>query len=134
MNDIAGRISELINEMKETKSKFANKLNVSQPFVSQLCSGVSVPSDRTISDICRIYNVNEEWLRNGTGEMFKPRSKNQVITDFLADLIKEDNTFRKDLIEALAELDEDDWEVLAKLAKRLAEKGSAADQENGEKK
>lgn len=134
MNDIAGRISELINEMDETKSKFAKKLNVSQPFVSQLCSGVSVPSDRTIADICRIYNVNEEWLRNGTGEMFVPRSKNQVITDFLADLIKEDNTFRKNLVETLAELDEDDWEVLAKLAKRLSSKVSAADQKNGEKK
>lgn len=134
MNDIAGRISELINEMDETKSKFAKKLNVSQPFVSQLCSGVSVPSDRTIADICRIYNVNEEWLRNGTGEMFVPRSRNQVITDFLADLIKEDNTFRKKLVETLAELDEDDWEVLAKLAKRLSSKVSAADQKNGEKK
>lgn len=118
-----------------TQEEFGVRIGgLSRNYVWMIEKGDRIPSDRTINDICREFNVNEEWLRNGTGEMFKPRSKNQVITDFLADIIKEDNTFRKDLIEALAELDEDDWEVLAKLAKRLAEKGSAADQENGEKK
>ena len=118
-----------------TQEEFGVRIGgLSRNYVWMIEKGDRIPSDRTINDICREFNVNEEWLRNGTGEMFKPRSKNQVITDFWADIIKEDNTFRKDLIEALAELDEDDWEVLAKLAKRLAEKGSAADQENGEKK
>ena len=35
------------------------------------------PSDRTISDICREFNVHEEWLRNGIGEMFLDFTKDE---------------------------------------------------------
>ena len=54
--------------------------------------------------------------------MFVQRTRNQTITDFLGDLIIDDNTFKKRLIEALAELDERDWESLEKLATKLADK------------
>ena len=36
-----------------------------------------------ISLICKEYNVNEEWLRNGTGEMFNPEPCDEL--DSLAD-------------------------------------------------
>lgn len=64
------RISKIIEVLKLKKVDFANAIGVSQPFVSELCSGAKSPSDRTISDICRVYNVNEQWLRTGEGEMF----------------------------------------------------------------
>lgn len=57
--------------------------------------------------------------------MFVQRTRNQVITDFLGDLIVEDATFKKRLIEALAELDEGDWESLEKLANKLTNKNES---------
>lgn len=121
---MADRISAIIKEKGLTKSAFAKKINVSQPFVTQLTSGDSSPSDRTIFDICREFDVNEEWLRTGEGEMFIPLTRNQIITDFAADLIREeDGDFKKRLIEALALLDEKEWDVLEGLAKKLAEEG-----------
>ena len=72
--------------------------------------------------ICEKFNVNGEWLRTGNGEMFVPLTRNQLITDFATDLIMEDNTFKKRLVEALAKLDENEWEVLEKLAESLIKK------------
>lgn len=132
--DQGNKIRELRKELGLTLEKFGNSLGVGKTAISKIEHGENKLTDQMAKAICREYNVNYLWLTEGKGDMFIPRSKNQIITDFLADIIKEDNTFRKDLIEALAELDEDDWEVLAKLAKRLSSKVSAADQKNGEKK
>src|SRR5699024_3126734 len=66
--------------------------------------------------------INEDWLRTGDGYPFKKLTRNQVITDFAADLIKEDDSFKSRLIEALAKLSDDEWEVLEKLAVDLSNK------------
>lgn len=70
LKTINERIAACIKESGLTKTAFAKKINISQPFISQLCSGEKLPSDRTIADICREFNVNENWLRTGEGEMF----------------------------------------------------------------
>ena len=124
MKEMNERISAIIEASGIKKTVFANRLNVSQAFVSQLCSGVKQPSDRTIADICREFDVNETWPRTGEGEMFIQRTRNQQITDFLGDLIKEeDGTFKKRLIEAMSKLDKKDWEDLERLVNKLTKKG-----------
>ena len=65
------RIKLLIETLNIKKSDFAKRLNLSQPFVSELCSGSKNPSDRTIMDICREFNVSYDWLTTGEGDMFE---------------------------------------------------------------
>lgn len=123
MTEMNERISTIIEASGIKKTVFADRLNVSQAFVSQLCSGVKQPSDRTIADICREFNVNEDWLRTGEGEMFRPLSRSETIAKFAGELMKdEDDSFRRQLVEALAQLDEKEWEVLAGIAKKLTKK------------
>lgn len=123
MREMNERISAIIEASGIKKTVFADRLNVSQAFVSQLCSGVKQPSDRTIADICREFNINEDWLRTGEGEMFKPLSRSETIAKFAGELMKdEDDSFRRQLVEALAQLDEKEWEVLAGIAKKLTKK------------
>lgn len=62
------RIALLIEESGMTKTAFAQKLNITQPYVSKLLKTGS-PSDRLIEDICEKFEINEEWLRNGTEPM-----------------------------------------------------------------
>ena len=66
------RIRKIVEISKLTKTDFAKKLGISQPFLSQICAGTKVPSDRTISDICRVFNVNRRYLEHGEEPMFMP--------------------------------------------------------------
>lgn len=86
-------------------------------------TGLRTPTDAVLKSICREFNVNEDWLRTGEGEMFKPLSRSETIAKFAGELMKdEDDSFRRQLVEALAQLDEKEWEVLAGIAKKLTKK------------
>jgi transcriptional regulator with XRE-family HTH domain len=49
--------------------QFGKRISISKVSVSRLESGINNPSDQTISLICKEFNINEEWLRYGTGSM-----------------------------------------------------------------
>lgn len=121
MSTINERIAILREGIHLTKTAFAAKINVSQQYISKL-EREGVPSDRTIRDIARAFNVNEVWLRTGTGEMFTPTTRDEEIAQFAAQVIGEEGSFRNRLVSVLARLDEDDWAVLEKIASAMAEK------------
>ena len=86
------RIKKILEELGLKRIDFANRLHISQPFASELCSGAKSPSERTISDICREFGVNESWLRTGEGEMFAaPTAASDKIMDFAAEVAHNDN-------------------------------------------
>lgn len=91
------RISELIKELGIKKIDFAKKLNLSQPFVSELCSGAKMPSDRTISDICREFGISEVWLRTGEGPMKLPQSEDEEFQRAVADIQLHDERMKEAL-------------------------------------
>lgn len=121
VSELNDRIKELIETEGIKKSTFAAKINVSQAFVSQLCSGASQPSDRTIADICREFGVSEEWLRNGKGDMFIQKTESEELSEFFGELLKDKPDFRIRLISVLARLSVEEWEMLENLARKLAE-------------
>ena len=111
--DIFDRIIKVRSESKESQEKFAAKLGLSRNFINQVENKKKNVSDRTISDICREYNINEEWLRTGNGTMTIPISKDKEISRMLATVLKSDeNDFKRRLISALSRLDDEGWEQL----------------------
>lgn len=119
------RIKELRKELGLNQEEFGERLGVSRSVIANIEYDRLKRPDQKESLyklICKEFNVSEEWLRTGNSEMFVPLTRNQLITDFASDLIMEDNTFKKRLVEALAKLDEDEWEVLEKLAESLIKK------------
>lgn len=109
------------------KTAFAERLNVSQAFVSQLCSGASQPSDRTISDICEKFGVNEDWLRNGKQPMFNPRSRNEELMSFATSVAAGDpGSIQAQLLAVMARLTDEQWEVLAQVAKEFVDESKKA--------
>ena len=121
------RIKTLISALEIKKVDFAKRLNISQSFVSDKCSGKSKPSDRTIIDICRKFNVSEKWLRSGEGEMFAKRNRDDEIDAFINKALQDKpESFKLRLISALSRLSESDWEVLERFAADLVSKSAKA--------
>ena len=117
------RIKKILEELGLKKVEFAERLHISRPYASELCSGAKAPSDRTISDICREFGVREAWLREGEGEMFVQDTQSEQVAAFLADLTKDDSdTFKKRFLEMLAGLSPADWELLERMAEKLTQK------------
>lgn len=118
MEQLSERIRELIRVRRKKKSEFARALNVSQAFVSQMCSGERMPSDRTIADICREFDVSEEWLRTGTGPMFVEKTRDEELAEFFGHVLARDD-FKQRLLAALSRLDESEWAMLEQVARKL---------------
>lgn len=80
--------------------------------------GERAPSDRTVADICREFDVSEEWLRTGTGPMFVEKTRDEDLAEFFGHVLARDD-FKQRLLAALSRLDESEWSMLEQVAKKL---------------
>ena len=107
------RLKQLRKELNLTQQEFADKLGTARNNIAGYETGKRNPSDAAISLICTKYNVNENWLRTGEGDMFVKLSYSDEIAQFVGQLMtEEDDSFKKRLISGLAALDETGWRVL----------------------
>ncbi len=120
------RLKELRKALNLTQQEMADRLGIKRNTLANYEIGRNEPIDAVLLLIVKEFNVNENWLRTGEGEMFKPLSRSETIAKFAGELMKdEDDSFRRQLVEALAQLDEKEWEVLAGIAKKLTKKDQA---------
>lgn len=107
------RLKKLRKELDMTQQEFAEGIGIKRNTMATYESGRNEPIDAVISLICTKYNVNENWLRTGEGEMFIEMSYNDEIAQFVGQVMgEEDDSFKKRLISGLAALDDDGWKVL----------------------
>lgn len=118
------RLKELRKSLKLTQEEFAKRIGIKRNTVATYEIGRNEPIDGIIYSICREFNVNEEWLRTGCGEMFIEMDKENQLMSWAGDILKnESDSFKRRFIKMLMGLDEKDWATLEKMAKKLHEKG-----------
>lgn len=64
------RIKDLRISLGMTMEKFGERLGVKGSAINKLEKGYNQVTEQMFKSICREFNVNEEWLRDGSGEMF----------------------------------------------------------------
>ena len=106
------RFQYVLSETDCGKSKAAEKLKVSPAYISQLCSGAREPSDRTISDICRIFDIQEDWLRYGLDPMRAAKSREEEIAELVGSALSGSNDFKKAVIRMICSRTEDELKTL----------------------
>lgn len=114
------RVKLLRTELGLSTRKFAEELNLTAGTISLIENGKRNLTDRSISDICRIYHVNELWLRTGEGSMFQERTREVEIAEMTAAMYKADeNDFRYQLMKLIAQLTPDQVHTLREIVEQL---------------
>lgn len=104
-----------------TQQAFAAEIKISRSNLGNIETGEVAVTERLISSICDKYDVNEEWLRNGTGEIFIELSLEEEIAEFIGRVLAEkEDSFKKRYIDMLSKLDDDGWAALEKIAESMA--------------
>jgi len=114
------RVKQLRKTLDLTMEKFGEKIGVKKSAISLIESGKNSLTEQMIKSICREFDVDEEWLRNGTGSMFIERTRDEEIANFIGTIQSvDDDSFMKKFISMLAKLDESEWKLLEKMALKL---------------
>lgn len=120
------RIKELRIALNLTQEAFAKRLGVKRNTIGNYETGNRVPSEQSIFSICREFNVREEWLRSGTGEMFNELSQEEEVAYIVGQALPQAPDFIKDTFIALGKLSQDftpdDWKAVKKFIDALAGK------------
>lgn len=115
------RIIELRKNLNLTQDEFAKKIGLSRNFIWMIEKGDRIPSDRTISDICRTFGVDEIWLRDGIGEPFREKSQEEYIAEVLGGVLAGSEQSKARLIRAVANLPDELTDAAIQVIQQIAE-------------
>jgi transcriptional regulator with XRE-family HTH domain len=76
------RILAIRKALKLNQGEFAERLGLKRTALSMIEVGTNALTDKNINLICMTFNINEQWLRTGMGDMFSDASPYE--TEFFA--------------------------------------------------
>lgn len=119
------RFKELRKALGLTQGKFGEILGITTSGVSDIEAGRRNVTEQHLIMLSNYKDrpINIEWLRTGKGEMFKKLNRQQELAQLTANLFKEEeDSFKSRLIIALAQLNEEEWELLEKISNKIVKK------------
>ena len=104
-----------------SQEEFGKRLGVTRGAITNIELNKVEPKPLFVDLICREFNVNEDWLKNGAEPMFLQRSRNEELSAFFGDLLNGEPDFKHRLISVMSRLSVDQWQMLADMANMLVE-------------
>lgn len=96
------RLKRLRRELNITQQEFADRIGIKRSTMATYESGRNEPIDAVISLICREFDVNEDWLKTGDGEMFEELTDQEKTMKYIAKLVKDKDSVVANAITAVA--------------------------------
>ncbi len=114
------RVREIRKSLSLTLEKFGEKIGIKKNSVSQIENGINNLTEQISKSICREFNVNEEWLRTGEGDMFEELTEQQKLLKYTGLLLKDKDSVIANAIQTLIvtyeQLDDTSKATLEKIA------------------
>lgn len=121
--DIYERIAYVRRYFDKSQQDFGEKICVTYSAISLIERKKREPSDRIIRDICREFNINEDWLREGTGGIENMlASKDMVYLSNIGNLGKEKNEFKKFYLNMMMNMPDEYWNYIYGEFKKFCKK------------
>ncbi len=113
------RIKILRNHLKLSQDSFGKKLGVTGASISRLEKGERNLTTQMIKSICREFNVNENWLTTGEGDMFIELSKSEIAANIVGKLLANEDESIQSIFIALGQMSPKEWKVVRKIIDAL---------------
>ena len=117
------RIKTLRKELNLIQQDFAKKIGVQRVTISWMEKEGNTITRQNIKIICDAFNVNENWLRTGEGDMFKPADEPDIL-DKLQQELKLNNA-EMEIIKTFIELSPEQRRMGIQFIKDFSSKLSA---------
>lgn len=117
------RIKELRKYLGLTQAEFASRVSLKQSSIATYEIGRNDPTDAVIALIVREFNVSEQWLRTGEGDMFVTRPPDEELAEIFGILLTDDSPesrIKRSVINSMLRAGPEFWDVIADIAESLA--------------
>ena len=115
------RIKELRKELNLTLEKFGERLGIQKATLSKIENGTVSITERNIAAICREFNVNENWLHTGEGDIHIQISEEDELMQWAGKVLsKQSSDFQYRFVKMLMGLTEEQWQVFEDKVRELA--------------
>lgn len=113
------RVKELRKTLKLSGEAFGERIGIKKSALSLIENGKNNVTEQTFKSICREFNVNEEWLRTGEGEMFNTFSKDEQYAVNVGKLQRTDDETIMRWVNAIAETDPESLKAVEAFLKKI---------------
>lgn len=110
------RVKALRKSLNLTLEKFGERIGLKKNTMSAIETGRNALTEANIKAICREFNVNYPWLRDGVGEMFI-NIPDTVISEMKVSYELSD--FEEDIIRKYLTLSKDERVILQSILKKM---------------
>lgn len=121
-DNLKDRIKEIRKSEQLTQSEFGARVGVKGNTIGNYEMGLRTPSEAVIFSICREFNVNENWLRTGEGEMLIDVPVEDEYFKAATQISKSGDKFAMQAIIEYWKLDDMSKEILKNYIYKIAEK------------
>lgn len=119
--EIGKRVRKIRLQKGISQEQFGELIGIKKAAVSKIENGDNSLSKSNLISTCKQFNINEEWLLYGKGEMFIPTSRENEIRAFFENAMSSDTDLAKiqrKFINTLISLDKEEWIVLDRFMKK----------------